>query len=200
MRILICFFAILSTYLSGSLMFSFWLGKIILKKDIRKSGDANPGASNVFRVGGKIWGFVALTLDYVKGFIPVLLWQNSLNLRGWPLILLAISPVLGHAYSPWLFWRGGKAIAVTFGIWSGLTLWRVPTIFGLILTLTSTKIEVSSDGWKVILGMMVVLIFLLLATDYKEYYYIWFLNLLILCHKHWQDLKQPLVIKWRKGS
>src|SRR4030067_957815 len=89
----------LIAFLSGSIPFSVWIGRWILKKDIRQYGDKNPGTANVFRAGGRIWGVVALLLDFLKGAIPVGLAYWKYELEGWGLALIAIAPVFGHAYS-----------------------------------------------------------------------------------------------------
>jgi glycerol-3-phosphate acyltransferase PlsY len=111
------------SFFSGALPFSVWIGRWILKKDIRQYGDKNPGTANVFCAGGRIWGVVALLLDFLKGAIPVGLAYWKYDVEGWGLALIAIAPVLGHAYSPLLGFHGGKALATSFGIWTGLTLW-----------------------------------------------------------------------------
>ena len=118
-------------FFCGSLPFSVWLGKIALRKDIRQYGDANPGAANVFRAGSKGWGAIAILLDILKGAIPVGLANYGAGITDWSLALIAIAPVAGHAFSPFLRFKGGKAIAVSLGIWCGLTLYQVPLVLGL---------------------------------------------------------------------
>ena len=106
----------------GALPFSVWVGRLALRTDIRSYGDHNPGATNVIRAGGWQWGALALLLDYFKGAIPVGVAHFFMGLEGMALAIVALAPVLGHAYSPFLGFRGGKAVAATFGIWTGLTL------------------------------------------------------------------------------
>jgi glycerol-3-phosphate acyltransferase PlsY len=116
-------------FLAGSLPFSLWIGQLILGKDIRTVGDANPGATNVLRAGGKGSAALALLLDFFKGSIPVGIAHLWLHWSDWALIFVALAPVLGHAFSPVLGGRGGKAVAVTGGIWCGLTIWEGPLVF-----------------------------------------------------------------------
>lgn len=117
-------------------MFSYWLGKLA-KKDITKVGDGNPGAYNLFKSTGFILGSAGLILDYLKGALPLYWTVNSSLFSGFSLIekgIVASAPILGHAFSPFLRFKGGKAIAVSFGVWSALTLWKIPTLMGAVLT------------------------------------------------------------------
>ena len=120
-------------YLAGSIPFSVLIGRLAGAGDIRLHGDGNPGAFNVLRAAGVRWFVVATLLDGFKGAIPVGYAFFSLGIEGAGLIPVAISPVAGHAFSPWLRFRGGKAVAVTFGIWAGLTGPVGPVIFGIAL-------------------------------------------------------------------
>jgi glycerol-3-phosphate acyltransferase PlsY len=143
----------------GSLPFSLWLGRRFLRTDIRAVGDHNPGATNVLRAGGRWSAAAALLLDIAKGFLPVALAYRVLGLPTRWLVACALAPVLGHAFSPLLGGRGGKAVAVTGGIWMGLTLWEGPTIGGLTLLALSKTIR--ADGWAVLPAVATMLLYLL---------------------------------------
>ncbi len=179
---------ILLAFLMGSLPLSVWLGKIALHTDIRLYGDGNPGAANVWRAGGKWWGIVAVLLDFLKGAIPVGLANYVVGLEGWALVAVALAPILGHAFSPFLSFRGGKSLAVTFGIWTGLTLWVVPTVMGLAFGFWLAIMVV--EGWAVLLGMLTLLIFLLVAMPDRVLLAVWFGSLLILVWKHRGDYRR----------
>ena len=118
----------LISFLIGAIPFSSLLVHIFARKNIRDYGDGNPGASNAFRAGGKVIGITALILDSFKGVIPAAIWAGRLAV--WQEILIAIAPVIGHAFSPFLKFRGGKGIATSFGIWMGLGLWGAPISMG----------------------------------------------------------------------
>ncbi len=176
-------------FLSGSLPFSVWLGHLVARANVRRYGDGNPGAVNAWRAGGWRAGLPALLLDYLKGATPVALARFGAGIGGWGLVPVALAPVLGHAFSPLLRFRGGKAIAVTFGIWSGLTLWAAPTVLGLALTLA---IAVNStDAWSPFFGMLVLLGYLVLARSPTPFLVIWAGNFAILLWKHWRNLRTP---------
>jgi glycerol-3-phosphate acyltransferase PlsY len=176
-------------FLSGSLPFSLWIGRLIARADVRRYGDGNPGAANAWRAGGWKAGVPAILLDYLKGALPVGLAHYGLELDGWALLPIALAPVLGHASSPFLRFRGGKAIAVTFGVWSGLTLWAAPTVLGLALTLA---IAVNStDAWSPLFGMLILLAYLVLTRSPTPLLVIWAGNSAILLWKHRRDLQTP---------
>jgi len=184
-------------FLAGSIPFSILLGERVLHTDIRAYGDGNPGSANVWRAGGKALGLTALVLDYLKGAIPVGLAVWGAGLSSWQLIPVALAPVLGHAFSPFLGLRGGKAIATTFGVWTGLTLWQVPTVMGLTLALALLFQEV--DGWSVMFGMAAVLVYLLFWRFETPLLMAWIATIAVVAVKHHRDLRQPprLRERWR---
>lgn len=172
----------------GSLPFSVWVGRLALRKDIRTYGDGNPGATNVFRAGGKMAGVVAALLDMFKGLLPVALAFYGAQLRGWDLVAVALAPSLGHAFSPFLGFRGGKAVGVTFGVWVALTIWEVPTVYGLMLFYWFRNIAV--PGWSVIFAGLSALLYLRLAHPDPTLMAILVGNLIIFAAKHRADLAQ----------
>jgi acyl phosphate:glycerol-3-phosphate acyltransferase len=150
---------VLLAYLCGSLPFSVWLGKRFLGIDVRHIGDGNPGAANVFRAGSKLVGLLALMLDVSKAAVPVGLAYFNLGIRGVPMFLIAIAPVLGHVFSPFLGFRGGKAIAPVLGVWIGLTIWKT-SLAGVIAAVIGITLFTSA-GWAVIFALGGILITLL---------------------------------------
>ncbi len=182
----------------GSLPFSVWLGRMGAKADIRRHGNGNPGATNAWRAGGWRIGLFALVLDVIKGAVPVALARSAGNLWGWALLPVAIAPLLGHAFSPWLSFHGGKAVASTFGVWSALTYWEVPTVLGLSFAVLRTVQKV--DAWTVVLSFPVVALFLALRGAEP-----WLLaalgaNFALLVWTHRRELRLPPRWRPRKGS
>ena len=175
-------------FLIGSLPFSYWLGRVLLHTDVRLHGDGNPGAANAWRAGTWRVGIPAVLLDYLKGAVPVFLAWYWFGISGWALVPVTLAPVLGHAISPFLGLRGGKAVAVTFGVWTGLTIWEGPTVLGLAVGLISRLQAV--DAWTVVLGMTCLLVYLLLRGTNAPTVTIWAGNLAILIWKHQGDLRQ----------
>jgi glycerol-3-phosphate acyltransferase PlsY len=186
-------------YLCGSLPFSVWLTKWVLGVDVRQVGeDQNPGSANVFKAAGKPkwWlGMSALLLDGFKGLIPVAVAYYNFNVTGWALVPVALAPVVGHAYSIFLHFRGGKAVATTFGIWTALTVFRAPLVLGGLFILLS--LVLAGGAWAVILGMLGLLIYLLLTHAEGWLLAIWAGNMLILILKHSIELRKPVQLNPR---
>jgi len=178
----------LAAYLCGSLPFSVWLGRLFLGKEIRQFGDGNPGGTNVIRAGSRALGLAAIVLDGLKGLLPVLAAQEIGGLQGWGLGAVALAPVAGHAFSIFLRFQGGKAVAVTFGVWAGLTGWGTLFILGALLLLAYYTI--SKDGWAVICALLGLLVFLAVTGSIGAYLPVWLGNGLILAWKHRFDLAQ----------
>jgi glycerol-3-phosphate acyltransferase PlsY len=180
-------------FVSGSIMYALWLGKLALRRDIREVGDGNPGAFNILKAGGVGLGAAAMLLDALKGAIPVGLARWGFGISGAPLVAVALAPVFGHAFSPWLRFKGGKAVAVTFGIWTGLTIWEAPTFMGLLLGLAFSLVSVS--GWAVLWMMACIGIYFLITYPDPVWLTIWLINTLILAYKYRDDLRQPLALR-----
>jgi glycerol-3-phosphate acyltransferase PlsY len=188
----------LIAFFCGSLPFSVWVGQTILQTDVRAVGDHNPGATNVLRAGGKGPAALALALDWLKGTIPVALAYSWVGIDGWGLVPIAIAPVAGHAFSPFLHFQGGKAVAVTAGVWTALTVWEGPTVGGLLLAVA--VYFVGANGWAVGLamtGMMAYLWFapaswngLMIRPDRTIMLAIWLGQMAILLWKHQIDFEQ----------
>ena len=185
---------IIVAFFSGSLPLSVWLGKIALGIDIRQYGDGNPGAANVWRAGGAGWGMLAVLLDFLKGAIPVALANFVFNLEGASLAVAAVAPIAGHAFSPFLRFHGGKALAVTFGIWTGLSLWLIPTILGLFFGVYLLLLK--PDGWAVMAGIATLLIVLLFIGN-PVWLIVWAGMAIILGWKHRADLSTKPQISFR---
>ena len=105
----------LGAFLCGSIPFGLLLVKLAGKGDVRAHGSGNIGATNVSRVGGKALGIVTLLLDILKGFLPVFV-AKQLGLADSALSLIALCAVLGHVFTPWLAFKGGKGVATALGV------------------------------------------------------------------------------------
>lgn len=178
-------------FLLGSIPFSVWLGRLTLQDDIRRYGDdRNPGAANAWRAGKWKLGIPVLLLDFCKGALPVGIGHYVLGITGWWLVPVALAPVFGHVFSPFLNFQGGKGLAVTFGMWTGLTLAEGPLVLGGILGILIFFL--ASNAWALIIGMLLFLIFLILRGFSMNIVVIWFGNMLLLSWKHRHELNQPL--------
>jgi glycerol-3-phosphate acyltransferase PlsY len=101
------------TYLLGSIPFGLIISKLF-GKDIRKEGSGNIGATNVTRVLGKRAGLLVLILDMLKGFLPIYIAKSIFDTK--LVSLLAIASVIGHCFSIFLKFKGGKGVATAIGV------------------------------------------------------------------------------------
>lgn len=123
---------IIAAYFIGSIPFAYIIVKLVKKIDIRTVGSGNAGATNAARVLGK-WGFISVfLLDAFKGFLPVFI---SLQNYGQTMITLIVAAVvvLGHTYTVFLGFKGGKGVATGAGVF--LALAPVEIGIGLVVFL-----------------------------------------------------------------
>jgi acyl phosphate:glycerol-3-phosphate acyltransferase len=115
--------AIVGGFLCGSIPFGYWAGKL-KGLDIRQHGSGNIGATNVIRVCGKGIGIPVFILDMLKGWLPT--WYAGVHLAagtssGTTLAVLAgFAAILGHTFTPWLGFKGGKGVATATGVLIGI--------------------------------------------------------------------------------
>ncbi len=182
-------------FLSGSLPFSVWLGKFLVGVNVRQYGDGNPGAANLFRSGSKAIGVLALCLDVSKAAAPVGLSYYNLGIRGIAMYLIAIAPIIGHVFSPFLKFHGGKALAASLGVWIGLTLWKA-SLVGVIGTMIGITL-MTSAGWAVMLGLAMILISIIIWMPNPLLLMVWLSETIILAYTHRYDLLQkPTLRPW----
>lgn len=194
----------LGGYLLGAIPFALVVGRLAQGVDIRQYGDGNPGATNVLRAGGKkgwgiFWFVVTLILEISKGAIPVGYAYFILRLTEWPMVVVALAPVVGHALSPFLGFRGGKAVAVTGGMLIGMTIWEGITVGGLLLWYWSRLLKVS--GWMVMFAYGTLLIYLAIRRVDPVIMAAIVGNMILLGWTHRKDLRQaPGLQEWYKAA
>lgn len=187
-------------FLSGSLMFSYWLGRMT-RHNLKHVGDGNPGALNLWKAAGYQIGLAGIILDFLKGYL-VLVWILGFNLenariQGCALIPVALAPIVGHAFSPFLKGKGGKAIAVTFGVWSALTRFEASIALAIILAVSLTvaklitrgkTISSSADGLQVVVGMLLLGVYLYISGYVEAILWVWLGNAGLIAYKHRKEL------------
>lgn len=137
---------LLAAYLLGSIPSSHWVGKGIFGVDLREKGSGNLGATNTFRVLGAKAALPVVVLDIGKGWLPVWLFPQ-LDGAAWSWSLAyAAAAILGHVFSVFLRFQGGKGVATSAGAF--LALAPIPLLVGLVvwvgLTFTTRIVSVAS--------------------------------------------------------
>ena len=111
---------VILAFLIGSIPTGYLLNKYFGHGDIRKVGSGNIGATNVLRHSGKLLGLLTLLIDVSKGFLAVILFDvpdiGDGSRVSESIIIIGSSVVLGHIFSPWLKFKGGKGVATMLGV------------------------------------------------------------------------------------
>ena len=171
----------LVAFLLGSIPFGLLIAKA-RGVDIRQHGSGNIGATNVLRVLGKKYGIACLVLDILKGFVPTLLAINLIRFTGQPTgmgipalmawayqfpaesqftaqllqVVAGLFAILGHNYSPWVGFKGGKGIATSAGVVIALmpaAIVLLVAIWGLVFR-TTRYVSVASIAAVVVLPVL----------------------------------------------
>ena len=153
----------------GYLLGSFPSGLIVSRTrgvDIREHGSGNIGATNVLRVMGKKWGYFVFGLDALKGFAAVriafaIALASNFGIVRPELVGITggLACILGHTFSVWLRFRGGKGVATSAGVLLGLMPLAVVSVFAVwvILFQFTRYVSVASIGAAIALPFFVML-------------------------------------------
>lgn len=126
---MVLFLGCLAAFLLGAVPFGLVLVRVLTGKDLRKLGSGNVGATNASRafadrrVGLLVFLSIYL-LDAAKGFVPASLAPGWIGMSGslWAAATLGLAAVLGHCFSPFLGFRGGKGVATATGVFAALDI------------------------------------------------------------------------------
>ncbi len=186
-------------YLIGSIPSGYILVKLFLKQDVRKQGSGNIGATNVLRTGGKKLALATYILDITKVWIPMLLFSVIMNpINDMPadillssLMIVGGTGVIGHMYSCWLKFNGGKGVAS----FTGFCAWLFPYsavigIFVFLIIAFSTKtVSIASLIGIIAAGIYVIFyVFPILDTPthlmlISKIFFIFIIVLIFVRHK-----------------
>ncbi len=125
---------ILIGYVLGAIPTAYIVGRIVMGKDIRRMGDENAGAANVYRELGSKAGILVGVIDVAKGALAVLIAQSG-HLSQTAVMVTGAAAVIGHNWPVFLGFRGGRGVSTTIGI-----LFVLVTLPMLILTLPTLLI------------------------------------------------------------
>lgn len=148
-----CSLTVVAAYFLGSIPFGYLVARS-KGVDIRSVGSGNIGATNVFRILGKPAGIAVLTLDGLKGFAAAAwltdaartVFGMGMEQQDLLMVLAGVSAVIGHNYTCWLGFRGGKGIATSAGALAAMVPAALMIILGvwLILTMLTRFVSVGS--------------------------------------------------------
>jgi glycerol-3-phosphate acyltransferase PlsY len=171
----------ISSYVLGSIPFGLILTKIFIKKDIRKIGSKNIGATNVLRTGNKSIAILTLLLDILKGGTAVLITEIYFpNL----IFLSGLAAFLGHIFPVWLKFNGGKGVATYLGILLIFSL-KLGLIFCLSWVLIAFITKYSS--LSSIISSLIIFIISFTEINFELNSYL-FITFVIILYTHRQNI------------
>ena len=167
----------LGSYLLGSIPFGFILTKIFLKKDIRRIGSGNIGATNALRTGNKSIAYATLILDITKAVLPVL--YIKFNYPDY-IYITSLSVFLGHVFPVWLKFKGGKGVATYLGI-----LFSINIILGLVFVISWAIIFLISkySSLSSLIASLIIPIYLTIFENYSSIFFIIMFVLVFYTHR-----------------
>ena len=133
-------------YLIGAIPTSYIIGKAFHGIDLREHGSGNLGATNTFRVLGAKSAIPVVVVDMAKGFVPAWFLGDLAGVGfGWTLAF-GSAAIVGHMYSVWVGFKGGKGMATSAGVFLGLAPWAVlgSLVLWLVLTFSTGYVSVGS--------------------------------------------------------
>ncbi len=148
-------------YFLGSLPNGLYVAKF-KGVNIMEEGSKNTGATNVFRVLGAKYGIFVLLLDALKGYIPLFV-ASKLGVNGNGLVLVGLMAVIGHTFSPFLKFKGGKGVATSLGIF--IFLAPLPMLLTLIMFFIVVGISKYVSLGSVLASVMLPLLILFLPVN-----------------------------------
>lgn len=160
MSILAAVFVTVLAYLLGSVPFGLIIAKTCCGIDPREAGSRNVGATNVGRVCGFSYGMATLACDVLKGFIPVVIYVNSS--ADWASGLywfIGLAVIVGHIYSVFLNFKGGKGVATTVGVFLACAPFSL-IIAGIACLAIMWRTGYISAGSLTLIGVLPVLFLL----------------------------------------
>ena len=131
--------ALLASYLLGAIPTSHLVSRLFAKIDLREHGSGNLGATNLYRVLGWKYALPVALFDIAKGAIPVLVFAPRVSNSEMFALACGVAAILGHVFSVFVRFKGGKGVATAAGVMLGLTplaLAVVAAIWALLVLLT----------------------------------------------------------------
>ena len=201
--ILACIAIAVAAYLLGSIPTGYLLVRIFRRQDIRSVGSGNIGATNVLRFGGIGLGIVTFLLDVLKGSAAV--WLGG-ALGAWlmppappstdPLrnaeALAALSAVLGHMFTCWLHFHGGKGVATAFGVFLVASPWAALAAIGVFAVVFALSRYVSVGSIVAAFSFMVFAWFFPPGPNPPVFYAVECIIALLIIVKHHQNIRRLL--------
>lgn len=177
--------ALVVAYIVGSIPSGVIVSRLLKVPDPRQHGSGNAGATNVLRTSGKMPALLVLIGDVVKGLIAVIV-AVALGLTGFMLGIVALAAVLGHIFSAFLKFKGGKGVATAAGTLFALSPWVLVFSLATFVGVLFFKRFVSLAS---IVASAATPLFLLIGGNYR-YFIPFVLVAAVIIWKHQENIKR----------
>jgi glycerol-3-phosphate acyltransferase PlsY len=148
-------------YVMGATPTSFWVGRFIFGVDLRTKGSGNLGATNTFRILGWKSALPVALVDVLKGWFPVWFFPQIQSSGAWAWALAyAGAAILGHVFSFWVGFKGGKGIATSAGAFIALAPWGTLAALLVWMGVTFTSRMVALGSLAAAVALPISLFFL----------------------------------------
>lgn len=173
-------------YISGSFLAAYFIPKWRYGIDIvAVSADGNPGTANVFKQVDTECGVAVIIIELLKGFIPVYIAGHYIDINLMWFIPVLVAPVIGHAHSIFYNFKGGKAIAVSFGVLLGLVPnWTPVMLLAFFYIFYSVIIRITPHWRRSVMTFISWLIALIVTFRVKSICIAASVISTIVVHKH----------------
>lgn len=191
MTLLYGLIAIAAAYASGSVPWGVVLGKLLQGIDVRQFGSGNTGATNSMRVLGWRIALSVGVLDVLKGLLPIVI-ARWLGAPEWVVALMAVAATVGHCWSPFMRFRGGKGMATGGGASIGMLPWLLTMLPLMIVIVLITRYVSLASMIATITGVTIAFIF----ASTTNFPWLWAISIgvivSIIIYKHWGNILRLL--------
>ncbi len=185
--------AVICSYLLGCIPTSFIFGKLLKKIDIRQFGSHNVGATNAIRVLGVKIGIITLLIDIAKGFFAIqigkMIIQNPNNLM---IISLGFAAILGHIFTVFLNFKGGKGVATSAGVLIALA--PIPFLIALLTFVIIVWITKYVSLGSILAGLVLLIVEIIINIRNSfldlEFLIFFFVIVMFIIIRHKKNIKK----------
>jgi len=182
--------ALVASYLLGAIPTSYLAGRLFKGIDLRQHGSKNLGATNVYRLMGWRYAIPVGIFDVAKGAVPVLIIGPAVSALGWFPLVCGVAAVVGHVFSVFVRFKGGKGVATSAGVVLGLA----PMAVGACLVLWAAIVWASgyvSLGSVVATGVFPLLVWVLYPAR-RESIWLYALLAAVIIWMHRSNIRRLL--------
>jgi glycerol-3-phosphate acyltransferase PlsY len=185
------------SYILGAIPFGFIIGKITKKIDLREYGSKNVGFTNAFRCLGWKIGIIVLILDILKGFLPSYFFPSCINFSSSFLnnpknsgLIFGLMTIIGHMFTIFLNFKGGKGVATSIGVF--LALSPIPLLITFCLSISLVFITKFVSLGSISGAILLPFLIKILQPNDNLIFIVCIILSIFILYKHKENLKRLL--------